>query len=244
MPARPRLRRHQLPGLRRPALRPDRRGSALEGPRAGPPPPRRAVLRGPHRRRCARVGLGRGVRRGPRARPLAPPGITQRDARAGGGRPRSGPRRPRFRRATLGALASVSLHRREPGRAGSVSRPLRVVGPGAARPVGVAARGRPVRRRARLHRVLSQASRGLDPRPAGARVAVGSTSAKACSATRSGPPRSAGRWCVRSRACSSTSAAATAGPVTSCGSCSRRDRGAAGQVAPPHGLCLWDVGYG
>jgi tRNA pseudouridine38-40 synthase len=22
-----------------------------------------------------------------------------------------------------------------------------------------------------------------------------------------------------------------------------RDRGAAGQVAPPHGLCLWEVGY-
>jgi tRNA pseudouridine38-40 synthase len=22
-----------------------------------------------------------------------------------------------------------------------------------------------------------------------------------------------------------------------------RDRGAAGQLAPPHGLCLWEVGY-
>ena len=55
-------------------------------------------------------------------------------------------------------------------------------------------------------------------------------------------PRSAGRWCARSSARSSRSASASAGRARCSASSPRRDRGGAGQLAPPRGLCLWDVG--
>ena len=132
-------------------------------------------VRGPHRRRRARVGSGRVVRR--RRRGSSPTGsqaslngmlgpeIVVRDGGAGS---------RRLRRPPLGALARVPLHDREPPGARSVPGPLRVVG--RQQPLelrGAAARGRPVRRRARLLVVLPHAPTGeVSLVPAGVRVAL------------------------------------------------------------------------
>ena len=69
----------------------------------------------------------------------------------------------------------------------------------------------------------------------------GSTRATVCCATRSAP-RSAGRWC----AIVGTLVEVGVGkrrPGEMLGIIAARDRGAAGQLAPPRGLCLWDVGF-
>ena len=55
--------------------------------------------------------------------------------------------------------------------------------------------------------------------------------------------RSAGRWCAPSSARSSRSASGKRRPGEMLGLIAARDRAVAGQLAPPRGLCLWDVGY-
>ena len=63
-----------------------------------------------------------------------------------------------------------------------------------------------------------------------------------CSASRSRPTPSATRWCARSSACWSTWAGAGAGPATSAAAAGPRPP-RPGNIAPPTGLCLWEVGY-
>ena len=87
----------------------------------------------------------------------------------------------RVRRPPLGAVARVPLHDREPRRARSVPRPLRVVGARAARPGSAAARRRSVPRRARLRELLPQGPGGCDDQSARASTRPGATTATACS---------------------------------------------------------------
>ena len=82
------------------------------------------------------------------------------------------------------------------------------------------------------------------PRCAACSSRRGVTSATVCCATTSPRPRSVGRWCVPSWARSSTSAPGRSALGDILGHPARaRDRGAAGRVGAPHGLCLWEVGY-
>ena len=92
---------------------------------------------------------------------------------------------------------------------------------------------------------------GRDGEPAGDAGAPGAVgplgrrraTSGGCCASRSGPTRSATRW--------SASIVGTlvevglgrrsAGSIL--GTIRARDRSSAGQLAPPHGLCLWEVGY-
>ena len=152
-------------------------------------------------------------------------------------------RRRRLRRPPLGGGPYVPLHGGEPARARPVPRPVRVVGARAARARPPPARRRPVRRRARLRRVLPQGPRGLHHRAGGSCGRTGTSSATASCATRSGPPRSAGRWCARSSARSSRSARAAARRATSWASSAPATGRRPGRLAPPQGLCLWEVDY-
>ncbi len=119
----------------------------------------------------------------------------------------------------------------------------RVVGAHPARPVVAAPGCRSVRRRARLRVVLPQRPCGIDDDAAGARVALGRHRRRCAPLRDPRQLRSAGRWCARSSARWSTSASASSRPGDVLRILRARDRAAAGRVAPPEGLCLWEVGY-
>ena len=89
----------------------------------------------------------------------------------------------------------------------------------------------------RLARAWQRARRRLEP------VRRSDVAMAGCCASRSGPMPSATRWSARSSARSSTSAPASCRRTTSRRSSPPATVGAAGQVAPPHGLTLWEVGY-
>ena len=108
---------------------------------------------------------------------------------------------------------------------------------------------RSAHRRARLLVVLpppaGRAGRAAEP-PMERRVldaALDRPRRRRCCASRSGPTPSATRWCARSSGCWSTSGTGRrhAGDVLAI--LRARDRSLVGQLAPPHGLCLWEVGY-
>ena len=79
--------------------------------------------------------------------------------------------------------------------------------------------------------------------PPGALGRGGRTPATASSTSGSRPTPSATRWSARSSARWSRSAGARSAAGDVLGILAARDRHAAGDLAPPHGLCLWDVGY-
>ena len=200
----------------------------------------RAHLRGPHRRGRARVGPGRELRVGARARRVAAPVGGQLDARSRGGRAVVRDRRARLRRPARRAVAALPLHDPQPAGARPVPRSLRVVGPRTARPARAAARGRSVRRRARLRVVLPQGpGRIVDSRGA-CSIRAGTTRATACCATRSARRRSAGRWCARSSARSWRSARASAGPGEMLAVLRAADRDTRGAARP----AAWPVPLG
>ena len=245
-----RLRRHRLQRLRG-AARTSRGVRTVGGvlgarDRQGAAPRRRAHVRGPHRRRRARVGPGREL-------PVASPGSIR-----GGCRPRSssmlGPEivvrscelvDPRFDARHSAHVAAVPLHDPQPAGARSVPRPLHVVGARAARPARAAARGRPVRRRARLRVVLPQGA--AKARRRCARVLESSWVDEGDGVLRY--EIRAGAFCwqmvrVDRRHARRGRRRASAGPARCMAILARRATATRrGQLAPPRGLCLWDVGY-
>ena len=72
---------------------------------------------------------------------------------------------------------------------------------------------------------------------------LGSTTATVCCATRSAPRRSAGRWCVPIVGTLVEVGTGRRRPGEMLGIIRAHDRAAAGQLAPPRGLCLWEVGF-
>ena len=228
--ARRRVRRHRLPRLRRAARAAHGRGRAraTRSRRCCAATTSRLDVRGPHRRRGARVGPGGvAVRRSPaldvdgvaarRSTRMLGPEVVVRDARARRRR-RSTP----ATRRTWRAYRYTIVNRPAPDPflaryAWWVPEPLDLSLLRLAR--------RPVRRRARLRVVLPQGPRRHRRPSAACSSRAGSTSATACCATRSAPPRSAGRWCARSSARSSTWARARSGPARSSASSARGDRG-------------------
>ena len=148
-----------------------------------------------------------------------------------------------FDAAAFRAVAQVPVHDRQPRRARSVPRPVRVVGAGAARPREDAPGVRPVSGGARLLELLPQGAEGLHRGAPGLRVGLARRGRRCVGVRDPRQRRSAGRWCGRSSGRSRTWASARSGRVTSWPSCARVTVRAAGRVAPPSGLCLWDVGY-
>ena len=78
-------------------------------------------------------------------------------------------------------------------------------------------------------------------RAAGARRRLGRRSATACCGSRSRPRRSATRWCAAIVGHAGRGRLGASGPASMAIDPAARDRDAAGQLAPPHGLCLWQV---
>ena len=115
-------------------------------------------------------------------------------------------RRPGVRRPALRAVAHVPLHDRQPARARSVPRPVRVVGARAARPARAAAR--PPTRSSASTTSRRSAARGREGSTTMRRVLESAWIDDGDGVLRYEirATRSAGRWCARSSARSSTSA--------------------------------------
>ena len=238
-----RLRRHRLPRLRRAARRRapwpacwrrrSRRCCATQPD---------ADLRRADRRRRARLGPGRQPRRcAADIDPgriqtalngmLAPEVVVRRRAgRADVRRPVLGPvARPTATRSSTGRSPDPFLARYAwwvPSR--STCRP--------------AARRRPVRRRARLRRLLPGRRAGVDHGAAGGRVPLARPRRRRAAARDPGHGVLLADGALdRGHARRRRDGRRRAGEVM--GMLRARDRAAAGRVAPPHGLCLWEVGY-
>ena len=201
----------ELPRLRRATRHPHGRGHARRSPGEGAARSDRGSrphVCGAHRRRRARVRAGRQRRRAARRRRRWPC-----DARSTGcSAPRSSPAPIDWMPADFDARRSARwrtyrytiVNARVPD---PFLARVCVVGSRAARPLAAAPRRRPVRRRARLRRVLPQGSARLDDRPARARVALDRDddrrSNRRARVRGDRRARSAGRWSAPSSARSS-----------------------------------------
>ena len=151
---------------------------------------------------------------------------------------------PQFDARHAARVADLPLHDLEPAGARPVSRSLHVVGARAARPARAATR-RPTRSSASTTSPRSVARvRKARRRRAGCSSRGGSTRATACCATRS----AANAFCwqlVRSIVGTLVEVGTRQAPAGRDDGDPPRpaDRSAAGQLAPPRGLCLWEVGY-
>ena len=215
-------------------------------------PAGRAHLRRAHRPRRPRLGPGGQLRRAGRRRSTWPgaPAVAEQAVRPGGRGARPIVVDRRLRRPLLGHVRAATATRSSTAPCPTRSAATWPGGwPSPSTSTRHAPGLRPAHRRARLRRLLppAQAVAGRRPQPSLVRRVLEAdwwTRATATAArSRSGPTPSATRWCARSSACCRR----RPGP-DACRRGGRHPRAAATgtacrRLAPPHGLCLWDVGY-